>query len=96
MTSAPLTAANALDRVAASRGCSVERGTLGARLLTQLTGARIMDAGCLVEGGEAWPVLLLGMANGNGQLVLLEVAQDDEGNGPGAVFVGPAIEEVER
>jgi hypothetical protein len=57
----------------------------------QLVGMKVVEAGFtdLDESGQSFPFLIL---QGKGEKVRVEVSQDEEGNGPGFLFISTAKE----
>ncbi len=63
------------------------RGSAMPRILTAsralLVGRTIASVGYVESGGDVWPCIILD--NGT----VLTVSRDDEGNGPGSLFIEP-------
>lgn len=53
--------------------------------LNELIGATVIQAEVISSYGDNWPVLIL--THPNGKMIQIEISRDDEGNGPGVLFM---------
>jgi hypothetical protein len=53
--------------------------------LNELIGATITQAEVVASDGDNWPVLIL--AHPSGKMIQIEILRDNEGNGPGCLFM---------